>query len=77
VLEEHPSLTLAQSRFAREREAYRGSDSGLGDGSVFFYHDDKLGTVRWLVDRSGRLLDTERFHNGHAHAASAYCNTRR
>ena len=66
VLEEHPSLSVAQSRFAREREACRGTFSGLGDGSVFLYHDDQLGTVRWLVDQSGRLLDTERFHSAHA-----------
>ena len=76
VLEEQPSLSVAQSRFAQEREACCGSFSGLGDGSVFFYHDDQLGTVRWLVDRSGRLLDRERFHRGHAHGAREDCKAR-
>lgn len=73
MLEEQPSLSLAQARFAREREACCGSVSGVGDGSVFFYRDGELGTVRWLVDRSGRLLDTERFHRAHAHGGSENC----
>ena len=64
MLEEQPSLSVGQSRFAREREACWGPFSGLGDGSVFLYHDDQLGTVRWLVDRAGRLLEFERFHTG-------------
>jgi hypothetical protein len=73
VLEEQPSLSVAQARFACEREACRGPFAGLGDGSVFFYHDDQLGTVRWLVDRSGHLLDTERFHTSDAHRAPECC----
>ena len=77
VVEEHPSLSVSQARFAREREACRGPLSGLDDGSVFFYHDDQLGTVRWLVDRSGHLLDTERFHTSDARHAPKCCNNAR
>jgi hypothetical protein len=69
VLEDQPSLSVGQSRFAREREARLGPFSGLGDGSVFLYHDDQIATVRWLVDRAGRLLEFERFHTGVAGCA--------
>ena len=76
VVEEQPSLSVSQARFAREREACRGPFSGLDDGSVFLYHDDQLATVRWLVDRSGHLLDTERFHTSDARHAPKCCKTR-
>lgn len=41
VLEEQLLLSTAQARFAQERLASRGPSSALGDGSVYFYRDDK------------------------------------
>jgi hypothetical protein len=64
VVREQSPLSVEQARFAGERGAYPGGCSCLGDGSVFFYHDDELRTVRWLVDRSGRPVDMEMFFRG-------------
>jgi hypothetical protein len=58
-----PAVTPAQTRFARHRHAQVGNVSAYGDGSVFLYHQDGHGTVRWLVDRSGSVLDFTRFHD--------------
>ena len=54
-------LTPEQLLFAEREHAIPGLGAGLDRRSVFMYREEALGAWRWLVDPSGRIVDSERF----------------
>jgi hypothetical protein len=56
---EETSLTAGQQRFARANRATVGPEGTVG--GVFMYRREPWGTVRWLVDRDGTILDQQSF----------------
>ena len=54
-----PVLSPRQLRFVSEHHAQPGLPTVSG---IYFYHEDRAGTDRWLVDAKGQVLDFERFH---------------
>jgi hypothetical protein len=57
------SLSPAQLAFAHRMGAEARLRSQFDDGAMFFYREDMWGADRWLVDRSGQVLDHEHFAN--------------
>jgi hypothetical protein len=55
-------LSPAQRRFA-EREHVTLGARGVPEG-VFMYREDRGVAYRWLVDRDGRVLESEVFGRG-------------
>lgn len=52
-----PVLSMAQMRFAREHRARPGRATA-GHGRVLLYREEQGGTMRWLVDSAGEVLDS-------------------
>ena len=61
--DDHSSVELTdeQLSFAEREHAVPGAGSGFDRRSVFMYREEALGAWRWLVDPSGRIVDSERF----------------
>jgi hypothetical protein len=61
---DHPTpeaVTAQQLRFAEHHAAVIGTHSACDGSLVFVYRDDDAGTKRWLVDKAGHVLESERF----------------
>lgn len=54
-------LTSAQQRFALEHEASIGNRGWNDERNVFVYRAGAALTRRWLIDRDGRVVETEVF----------------
>jgi hypothetical protein len=54
-------LTSEQRVFAERAHAVPGLYADEARGSVFMYREEPLAGWRWLVDRSGRVVDSDRF----------------
>jgi hypothetical protein len=54
-------LSPGQQRFAEEHDARLGMGTPHSLKEVFLYHDDSWATYRWLVDDSGRAIDSMTF----------------
>jgi hypothetical protein len=54
-------LTSQQRVFAEREHAVPGVYADQARGSIFMYREEPLAGLRWLVDPSGRVLDSDRF----------------
>jgi hypothetical protein len=59
--EEATPLSPAQTRFARKNGALVGPEAYGGGGAVFLYREGPMLTRRWLVDRTGRVVQYDTF----------------
>jgi hypothetical protein len=67
---EETSLSAAQQRFAKANRASVGPEGTVG--GVFMYRRETWGTVRWLVDRDGTILDQVSFRDAETSAHAAH-----
>jgi hypothetical protein len=65
-------LSPAQARFALEHDAHLGISCCSERPEVFLYREDPWATYRWLVDRSGQLLESEIFRKSPQEATDDY-----
>jgi hypothetical protein len=59
--DEATPLSSAQRRFARKQGASVGPEAYGRGGLLFFYREGPMLTRRWLVDRTGRVIQYDTF----------------
>jgi hypothetical protein len=55
------ALSPGQARFAVEHDAHASVSCRVKEPEVYLYREAPWATYRWLVDRSGDLLEAEIF----------------